>query len=94
MEGLVGTVLDNTYRIEALLGQGGMGAVWLVAQTRAFDRLAVLKEVVEYYDPTDPAERQKALLRFEAEARAAADALRVELSTSVSGRSSPETALR
>jgi tRNA A-37 threonylcarbamoyl transferase component Bud32 len=50
-----------------------MGAVWLVAQTRAFDRLAVLKEVVEYYDPADPAERQKALLRFEAEARTLGD---------------------
>jgi tRNA A-37 threonylcarbamoyl transferase component Bud32 len=50
-----------------------MGAVWLVAQTRAFDRLAVLKEVVEYYDPTDPVERQKALLRFEAEARTLGD---------------------
>ncbi len=27
-----------------------MGAVWLVAQTKAFDRLAVLKEVVDYFD--------------------------------------------
>ncbi|MEA3407494.1 MAG: protein kinase [Chloroflexota bacterium] len=28
MEGLVGEILDNTYRIDELLGQGGMGAVY------------------------------------------------------------------
>ncbi|MFP3896131.1 MAG: protein kinase domain-containing protein [Anaerolineales bacterium] len=28
MEGLVGEILDNTYRIDDLLGQGGMGAVY------------------------------------------------------------------
>jgi serine/threonine protein kinase len=50
-----------------------MGAVWLVAQTKAFDRLAVLKEVVEYFDPTSTQERQKALERFEAEARTLGD---------------------
>jgi tRNA A-37 threonylcarbamoyl transferase component Bud32 len=46
-----------------------MGAVWLVAQTKAFDRLAVLKEVVEYYDPADQEARDRAADRFEAEAR-------------------------
>jgi tRNA A-37 threonylcarbamoyl transferase component Bud32 len=50
-----------------------MGAVWLVAQTKAFDRLAVLKEVVEYYDPLDAEERQKAAEQFEAEARTLGD---------------------
>jgi serine/threonine protein kinase len=50
-----------------------MGAVWLVAQTKAFDRLAVLKEVIEYYDPTDARERQRAIERFEAEARTLGD---------------------
>jgi serine/threonine protein kinase len=65
-----GQLLDSgTYRIERPLGKGGMGAVWLVAQTKAFDRLAVLKEVVEYFDPTDATERQRAAERFEAEAR-------------------------
>lgn len=69
-----GQVLGGgAYRVVRPLGKGGMGAVWLVAQTRAFDRLAVLKEVVEYYDPTDPVEREKALLRFEAEARTLGD---------------------
>ncbi len=65
-----GQFLDGgAYRIERPLGKGGMGAVWLVAQTKAFDRLAVLKEVVEYFDPTDATERQRAAERFEAEAR-------------------------
>jgi tRNA A-37 threonylcarbamoyl transferase component Bud32 len=50
-----------------------MGAVWLVAQTKAFDRLAVVKEVIDYFDPIDPKARQNALQRFEAEARTLGD---------------------
>jgi tRNA A-37 threonylcarbamoyl transferase component Bud32 len=69
-----GQLLDGgAYRVVRPLGKGGMGAVWLVAQTKAFDRLAVLKEVVEYFDPTNAAERQKAAHRFEAEARTLGD---------------------
>ncbi|MGD8519430.1 MAG: inactive serine/threonine-protein kinase VRK3, partial [Anaerolineae bacterium] len=65
-----GQLLDNGgYRVVRALGKGGMGAVWLVAQTKAFDRLAVLKEVVEYYDPADAQARDRAAERFEAEAR-------------------------
>jgi len=65
-----GQMLDEgTYRILRLLGKGGMGAVYLAANTKAFDRPCVVKEVIEYYDPTDPQERDKALQRFEDEAR-------------------------
>ncbi len=70
----VGQLLDGgVYRVVRPLGKGGMGAVWLVAQTKAFDRLAVLKEVVEYYDSSDAEERNRALDRFEAEARTLGD---------------------
>jgi serine/threonine protein kinase len=46
-----------------------MGAVYLAANTKAFDRPCVVKETIEYYDPTDPEARRKAIERFEAEAR-------------------------
>jgi len=61
------------YRIVRPLGKGGMGATWLVAQSKAFDRLAVLKEIIDYFDPADAAARQDAVERFEAEARTLAE---------------------
>jgi serine/threonine protein kinase len=63
----------GAFRIVRPLGKGGMGATFLVAQTRAFDRLAVLKEVIDYFDPGDGEARQKALELFEAEARILAE---------------------
>jgi serine/threonine protein kinase len=64
---------DSTYRIIRPLGKGGMGAVYLAANTKAFDRTCVVKEIIEYYDPTDPQARKKAIERFEAEARTLAE---------------------
>jgi serine/threonine protein kinase len=46
-----------------------MGAVYLAANTRAFNRPCVVKEVIEYYDRYNAAEREKAMQRFESEAR-------------------------
>jgi serine/threonine protein kinase len=59
----------GAYRILEPLGRGGMGALYLAADTGAFDRTCVIKELLDYYDPTDPDEAHQAQVRFEAEAR-------------------------
>jgi serine/threonine protein kinase len=50
-----------------------MGALYLAADTGAFDRKCVIKELLDYYDPTDPEEARKAQARFETEARLLAE---------------------
>jgi len=57
------------YRIVRSLTKGGMGAVYLAQDRRAFDRLCVVKQMLEYYDPANPAERDRAQQRFEVEGR-------------------------
>jgi len=59
----------GAYRILRRLGAGGMGALYLAADTGAFDRTCVVKELLDYYDPTDADEARRAQARFEAEAR-------------------------
>jgi serine/threonine protein kinase len=59
----------GAYRILEPLGRGGMGALYLAADTGAFDRKCVVKELLDYYDPTDPDEARQAQSRFETEAR-------------------------
>jgi serine/threonine protein kinase len=61
------------YRILEPLGKGGMGALYLAADTGAFDRTCVIKELLDYYDPTDPDEARQAQARFETEARLLAE---------------------
>ncbi len=64
-----GQVMDGgNYIIERPLGEGGMGALYLAAQPKAFGRKCVIKEVIDYFDPTDPQEALEARQRFEAEA--------------------------
>jgi serine/threonine protein kinase len=50
-----------------------MGALYLAADTGAFDRTCVVKELLDYYDPTDPEEARRAETRFETEARLLAE---------------------
>jgi len=61
------SLLHNRYLIRKLLGQGGMGAVYLAEDQQVFNRLCVVKEMLPYY--TTPAERQQAEHSFEREAR-------------------------
>jgi serine/threonine-protein kinase len=61
------------YRVLEPLGKGGMGALYLAADTGAFDRTCVIKELLDYYDPTDPEEARQAQVRFETEARLLAE---------------------
>ena len=64
-----GQVLHSQYTIERLLGQGGMGAVYLASQTIANNkRQVIVKERLDYYDLNDPQGRRKARQLFEKEA--------------------------
>ncbi len=57
------------YRIVRAMTKGGMGAVYLAEDRRAFDRPCVIKQMIEYYDPADPEEAARAARRFEEEGR-------------------------
>lgn len=63
-------LLDGgNYRIIRSLTKGGMGQVFVAEDRRAFDRPCIVKQMIEYYDPSDPEERQRAQKRFEEEGR-------------------------
>jgi serine/threonine-protein kinase len=59
----IGTVLGDTYRLERMLGEGGMGAVYEAAHLRLERRFAIKVLIPEV------ARNQAALKRFEREAR-------------------------
>jgi len=60
------TMNNGQYRIVRRLDTGGMGTIYLAANTQAFDRLCVIKEMLTYYQPDEEA---KARERFEEEAK-------------------------
>jgi serine/threonine protein kinase len=64
---------EGAYCILQPLGKGGMGALYLATDTGAFDRKCVVKELLDYYDPSDPGEARQAQARFETEARLLAE---------------------
>ena len=45
----LGTVLDGIYRIDRLLGQGGMGSVYQATQTRLDKRVAIESDVPGFW---------------------------------------------
>ena len=60
------TMNNGQYRVIRQLGRGGMGAIYLAANTQAFDRPCVIKEMLAYYEA---GQEQDALQRFEREAK-------------------------
>lgn len=64
-----GQTLDGTYHIQRSLAKGGMGAIYLVEDLKAFGRQRVIKEMLDYFDVTDPQQVASAQRRFEDEAR-------------------------
>jgi serine/threonine protein kinase len=64
LDDLVGAVVDSKYRVERLLGRGGMGAVFRAVHVGT-DRTVALKVIAP-----DQADRADFLARFEREARA------------------------
>lgn len=70
VEGLLaGRLLLGRYRVDAVLGRGGMGVVYRATDTR-LDREVALKAILE--SPFDAASRDKARARFKREAVVAA----------------------
>lgn len=60
------TLLQGRYRIAKLIGQGGMGAIYLAKDTRFSNKQCVIKEMLDYF--TDPEMRQRATQNFHREA--------------------------
>jgi tetratricopeptide (TPR) repeat protein/tRNA A-37 threonylcarbamoyl transferase component Bud32 len=71
LEGLLaGRVLGGRYRIEEVIGRGGMGAVYRATDERLGRKVAV--KVITVAGAADPELRERVRARFEREARAAA----------------------
>jgi serine/threonine-protein kinase len=62
-----GTILEGRYRIDGVIGQGGMGAVYCAEDVFKGDKIAI-KELMDD-EMADPAEKEEARLLFDNEAR-------------------------
>jgi serine/threonine protein kinase len=60
---------NGDYRIVRSISKGGMGAVYLAEDRRAFGRLCIVKQMLQYYDPANPEEQRRAEERFQEEGR-------------------------
>jgi serine/threonine protein kinase len=61
-----GTLIDNRYRIQRILGRGGFGRTYLVSDRRRFDEFCVLKEFVPHIKSKSIVDRAKDLFQREA----------------------------
>ncbi|MBC7476015.1 MAG: protein kinase [Candidatus Sericytochromatia bacterium] len=61
-----GTLLQSRYKITKLIGQGGMGAIYLADDTRFSNRVCVAKEMLDHF--TDEEQRNIATSNFLREA--------------------------
>ncbi len=57
------------YTIQRALSKGGMGAIYLATDHETFDRIVVVKAMLDYFDPADSQAVQSARDRFIQEAR-------------------------
>jgi serine/threonine protein kinase len=61
-----GAILQSRYKITKLIGQGGMGAIYLADDTRFSNRVCVIKEMLDHF--TDEEQRAIATTNFLREA--------------------------
>jgi serine/threonine protein kinase len=63
----VGSVLHERYRVVRVLGKGGMGAVYLVEDTKLYGKLWAVKELLERFVDAD--DRAESVAQFQQEAK-------------------------
>jgi serine/threonine protein kinase len=63
------SLAQGRYTVQRALSKGGMGAIYLATDHETFDRIVVIKAMLDYFDPSDPQAVQVARDRFIQEVR-------------------------